>query len=435
MAGGQRSGPVDLEARQCSDAEHGILERMHTVSSTETSGYVDANSSPTAAVSSPAASIVVAPCAPRDTMTDDAGSFYPSSAADGLLLLPQRGANCGRRPDGVFICDKRDGEEQQRHGALQCHRPVYQRRGMVDGNANVKAGGRGHQGPGGPGACLLQGQSTAFRDDMRRNEILRRNRKDEEDDDEEVDEDDEEEETCSSSEEDGDYWQREDSSMFAHRSSNNRHQRSTVVGSAGHRAASSLAERPTTDAAHEQGQGHGQFLGKATQSAWLKWSHERRASFKRRVEFMEQRQNELQRVRLSSPIRKARKESVRFVAKELEQEHLAVIDPTAAVGPEDETSVYGQHPAFPFDIPPSTKKKKVHSGRKADLSSGGEDVETRLSLAQWNTLVAFWEHRLFVKLRCCGLLLGLAALACGVSSLANNQWSTYESKYSFLVYY
>ena len=442
MAGVQRSEPFDLEACQCSgDAggHGGTLERMHTVSSTETSGYVDAASSPTAAVSSPAASSSVVPSATGDTMTtEDVGPFYPSSSllgasADGQLLLPLRSAICSRRPDAVFVCDnKRDGEEHQRPGTL-C-RPTYQRRDTA---------GRGgpQQVPERPGTYRLHGQSVAFRDDARRNELPRRNRKEDDDEEEEVEEeeDDEEEETCSSSEEDGDYWQREDSSMFDRRSSKSHHQRSSiVVGAAGHRAApSSSSDRTATDAAHEQGQGHGgQFLGKATQSAWLKWSHERRASFKRRVEFMEQRQTELQRVRLSSPIRKARKESVRFVAKELEQEHLAVIDPTAAVGPEDETSVYGQHPAFPFDIPPSTKKKKKVHSKKAEASSGGGGggAETRLSLAQWNTLVAFWEHRLFVKLRCCGLLLGLAALACGVSSLANNQWSTYESQYNASLY-
>jgi len=56
----------------------------------------------------------------------------------------------------------------------------------------------------------------------------------------------------------------------------------------------------------------GEFLGRSTQSAWLRWSHERRASYRRKVENLEKRQSDMERFRVSSPVRKARQESARL---------------------------------------------------------------------------------------------------------------------------
>jgi len=60
------------------------------------------------------------------------------------------------------------------------------------------------------------------------------------------------------------------------------------------------------------GSEEGEFLGRNTQSAWLRWSHERRASYRRKVEYMEKRQSDMERFRVSSPVRKARQESARL---------------------------------------------------------------------------------------------------------------------------
>jgi len=57
----------------------------------------------------------------------------------------------------------------------------------------------------------------------------------------------------------------------------------------------------------------GHFLGRNTQSAWLRWSHERRESYRRKVEYMEKRQSDMERFRVSSPVRKARQESARLL--------------------------------------------------------------------------------------------------------------------------
>lgn len=176
-------------------------------------------------------------------------------------------------------------------------------------------------------------------------------------------------------------------------------------GRTGGRRRSSVGEGTGSQQAME-----GHFLGRSTQSAWLRWSHERRASFKRKVEFIEQRQNEMQRIRMSSPVRKARKESMRFVSPELEDQHLTC-------NGEDVTLA---HPAFPFEIPPPSTKK---IGRKQD-----DKEETKLTLAQWNALVAFWEHDVFVRSRCVGLFFGLAALVLIIVSLVTSQWLYLDSK-------
>lgn len=160
-------------------------------------------------------------------------------------------------------------------------------------------------------------------------------------------------------------------------------------------------------ASEGEGVGGGHFLGKRTQSAWLRWSYERRASFKRKVEFIEQRQNELQRIRVSSPVRKARKESMRFVSPELEDQHRTFDDDLTLA-----------HPAFPFDIPPTVAKRKTE-----------EKEEVKLTLAQWNALVAFWEHDVFVRSRFVGFLFGLASLSLIVTGLATSHWFNIDGQY------
>ena len=64
------------------------------------------------------------------------------------------------------------------------------------------------------------------------------------------------------------------------------------------------------------------FLGRNTKSTWLAWSEERRESFKRRQDSIEQRQREMEQNRVPTPVRKARKESVMFVLPELEEQHI-----------------------------------------------------------------------------------------------------------------
>ena len=154
--------------------------------------------------------------------------------------------------------------------------------------------------------------------------------------------------------------------------------------------------------------GRGNFLGKNMASTWLKWSQERRISFKRRRDEMEERQKELEEQRVSTPVRKARKESIMFVSSELEGNHV----------PEDEDLQI--HERLQNHMPPSKAKKK------------DDKEENKLSTYHWNTLVMFWEHPLFIRCRVGGIILGSIALIITIVSLTNQSWSHYQGKEVFI---
>lgn len=167
------------------------------------------------------------------------------------------------------------------------------------------------------------------------------------------------------------------------------------------------------------------FLGRCTQSAWLRWSHERRESFRKKVEFIEARQSELERVRVSSPIRKARKESVRFVAPDLEEQHLdSDLDVAGGL-----LQAGTQAAAFPFQIPPPADGRKKSMACEWASGSGIRGGDGKMSLMQWNALVAFWEHAVFVKSRYLGLFMSLSSLVICVIGLADDNWATFTCKY------
>jgi len=106
-------------------------------------------------------------------------------------------------------------------------------------------------------------------------------------------------------------------------------------------------------------------------------------------------------------------------------------DGTLPADDPESVDAYG-HPAFPFDIPPPQQqqsgrsKKQAANGTAAGGGGGGDTV--KLTLSQWHALVSFWEHRLFVRARHVGLLLGFAAVIVGSVSVANNRWTTFDSE-------
>ena len=59
---------------------------------------------------------------------------------------------------------------------------------------------------------------------------------------------------------------------------------------------------------------------------------------------------------------------------------------------------------------------------KTDLNAN------KLSMQDWNALVAFWEHGLFVKIRYLGIVIAIAAFIVAMVSLVSQQWSIYESE-------
>ena len=159
----------------------------------------------------------------------------------------------------------------------------------------------------------------------------------------------------------------------------------------------------------------GRFLGVHSNSTWLTWSQDRRNSFKKRLDNLEQQQKEMEKTRVSTPVRKARKESVMFVSAELESQHVLRDDESCfgdtsfggKPGPKDQKPVV----VSTVTMPVSSKRRKATSKE-----------EVKLTVSQWNGLVTFWEHNVFVRCRYGGTLLSLVALLLTVTSVTNQDW-------------
>ena len=151
----------------------------------------------------------------------------------------------------------------------------------------------------------------------------------------------------------------------------------------------------------------GNFLGVNTTSRWLDWSRQRRVSFKQRIDAIEEKQREQDSKRVSTPIRKARNESVMFVSAELEDQHIIKEDDEGSDGA-------GGHD--------NLKHKFAVGAKKVRQIAIDSRHEVKLSMNQWNTLMKFWEHDLFVRCRLAGVLLSFMALVFGVISISNDNW-------------
>ena len=163
--------------------------------------------------------------------------------------------------------------------------------------------------------------------------------------------------------------------------------------------------------------GSNQFLGRHTQSAWTKWSKDRRASYRRRIEQMEAAEqggnvnnvslnnnNEIGRV--STPIKKARQEGLIFVHPDHRDRILT----------ETDLQDLQRH-----------KQRQVHAmkviektGKKKNFRLKSEEV--KLSAEQWHVLSEFWEHPFFVKARYLGGVASLLGLIFMAVSIASPEW-------------
>lgn len=145
------------------------------------------------------------------------------------------------------------------------------------------------------------------------------------------------------------------------------------------------------------------FLGKDSKSTWMTWSQDRRASFKKRMESMEERQKTLEENRVSTPVRKARKESVMFADSQ----------------DGDEEEDFQVHERLQSYVPKGKRKPETKE-------------ELKLSPYQWSALVTFWEHPLFIKCRWGGITLASLSLVITIISLTNQHWSVYPGKQFFI---
>ncbi|XP_064642115.1 uncharacterized protein LOC135496627 isoform X2 [Lineus longissimus] len=147
------------------------------------------------------------------------------------------------------------------------------------------------------------------------------------------------------------------------------------------------------------------FLG-APGSAWVNWSKDRRNSFRRRVEMIEQKEKEAEKTRVSTPVKKARQECVRFVSREMEDQYIAEANEPVRKKPAKKEK----------------KKEKKKRGQKTDDPL----KKIKLTDVQWNLMMDYWENPIFVRSRYVGIVMSLLALAICVYSLATTTWSTYD---------
>ena len=65
-----------------------------------------------------------------------------------------------------------------------------------------------------------------------------------------------------------------------------------------------------------------------------------------------------------------------------------------------------------------------------DKKKGNQTVveEVKLSMWQWNSLVAFWEHKIFVRSRYLGTILSILALVLEVIAVLHSNWHTVPRK-------
>lgn len=161
------------------------------------------------------------------------------------------------------------------------------------------------------------------------------------------------------------------------------------------------------------------FLGRDTKSQWLEWSHNRRASYKNRLDRIEQKQKENETRRMSTPVRKARKESVMFVSPELETQHIPEEDEMAI----DETLAAAY---FGEDTPPKPLgRRRAAADIRMTMNESG-----KLSDHQWNRLIAYWDHSYIVRSRYMGIMCSLLAFIFGIVSICSETWITFEGEYT-----
>lgn len=154
------------------------------------------------------------------------------------------------------------------------------------------------------------------------------------------------------------------------------------------------------------GKGSNRFLGVSTGSAWTRWSRDRRASYRRRIEKLEREEPAPTSnvVRISTPVKKARQEGLKFVHPDLEARYLS----------EDDLNELRRH-----------KQQQVHAMRVIERNRRNKfrlKTEVKLNADQWHMLQEFWDHAFFVRARYLGLLVSVIAFVLMVVSITSHSW-------------
>ncbi|GAB1603445.1 uncharacterized protein LOC115216525, partial [Argonauta hians] len=147
------------------------------------------------------------------------------------------------------------------------------------------------------------------------------------------------------------------------------------------------------------------FLGAGTNSTWMKWSEERRASYRRRIELLDKPKVDTERV--TTPIKKARQECLKFVHPDLEKNYLS----------EDDINDLKRH-----------KQQQYYTYSVIEKSKKGRypvRTEVHLTVAEWNIVNGFWQHNLFQRTRYVGVAISFFTLILQILCITSNQWISY----------
>ncbi|CAG5126824.1 unnamed protein product, partial [Candidula unifasciata] len=155
------------------------------------------------------------------------------------------------------------------------------------------------------------------------------------------------------------------------------------------------------------GKASNRFLGVNTPSAWTRWSRERRASYRRRIEKLTREEPTPPTptvVRISTPIKKARQEGLKFMHPDLEGTYLS----------EDDLNELRRHKQQQVHVMRVIERNRRNKYRRA--------TEVKLSPEQWHMLQEFWDHALFVRARYVGVLASLVAFIFMIVSITSHSW-------------
>ena len=160
--------------------------------------------------------------------------------------------------------------------------------------------------------------------------------------------------------------------------------------------------------------GSKRFLGRNMESAWTKWSKERRASFRRRLELLDKPDPEVPE-RASTPVKKARQEGLKFVHPDLESKYIS----------EEDINYIQRHRQQRLQT-----YKVIEKSNKKSRFPPQHDLHhmRRLTVHELSVLSRFWEHRLFIRSRYVSILLSSITTILLIISICSSHWISYPSE-------
>ena len=383
---GDETSPARKIQTQSSAETSGLgdsLQRMHTLSSTETSGYAETIPSPTgpastgfSAATTAAAAAAAAVGAVGADWAESGGERRRSSAHDEALELTVLGAHSGVTPR---ISASTSSSTMTNSSQKRCKGRKSSRELSVDSSADG-------------GSYFASGRSTpvaAAGGERRTSAGL----------------------LATSGGYDGLYKLNDPAAAAAATGGGAKRKRRTpsyLAEFAPPRSSDEESEKEATDG--------GLFLGRDTKSTWLEWSQDRRASFKRKLDSIDERQQEMERNRVTTPVRKARKESLMFASQDTDED--TPMAPGLTPGRRGAIGCDGEAPPSPGVLAMRAQRSKQQYAEK----------DVKLTVLQWRALVAFWEHAIFVRCRYGGIVVGCVAFVIGIVAVAIQDWSRFEGK-------